>query len=174
LSFANGIPDLEYLEATCKLCAALNIPLIGGGGRAIQDDRDGVVKILQQYNIQYGFENHPEPSAEVILSIIGDDHQDLIGVALDTGWIGTQGGNLVEIARKLLSRIKYVHMKDVLSVGEHNTCKFGDGIVELQACVNFLEAVEYSGGYSVEHEPHSYDPTDEIVASTAMLRDWIG
>ena len=95
-------------------------------------------------------------------------------MTLDTGWIGTQGADIIETTRKLLPRIKYVHLKDVREVGQHNTCKFGDGIVELQACINFLEANGYTGGYSVEHEPHDYDPTEEIVESAAMLRDWIG
>lgn len=174
LSFANGIPDLAYMEAACKLCAALNIPLIGGGGRAIQEDRNGVIRILQQYGVQYGYENHPEPSAEIILFLIGDDHPDLIGVALDTGWIGTQGADIIETTRKLLPRIKYVHVKDVREAGQHRTCKFGDGVVDLEGCIGFLVANGYTGGYSVEHEPEMYDPTQEIIESTALLRGWLG
>jgi sugar phosphate isomerase/epimerase len=66
-----------------------------------------------------------------------------------------------------------VHLKDVRTVGVHDTCALGDGIVPVQRCVEVLRAAGYAGAYSVEHEPESYDPTEEVAISAARLRAWL-
>ncbi len=174
VSFAAWMTDVSYLEATCRLVTALGITLIGGGGPLINEDYTEMVRVLRQYDIQYGYENHPEVNAEAILARIGDQDTDIIGVAYDTGWMGTQGEDAAATARLLLPRIKHVHLKDVTQVGQHITCRYGQGIVDLQGTVAALQAAGYSGAYSVEHEPETHDPTDDIVASTLMLKQWLG
>ena len=52
-----------------------------------------------------------------------------------------------------------MHLKDVLAVGEpHETCRWGEGIVDIEACVRALSAIGYGGAYTVEHEPETLRP----------------
>jgi hypothetical protein len=31
----------------------------------------------------------------------------------------------------------------------------------------------YRGGYAIEHEPDTFDPTEDCIAMLAMLRGWL-
>jgi sugar phosphate isomerase/epimerase len=45
--------------------------------------------------------------------------------------------------------------------------------VPLEACVRALERIGYSGSYSVEHEPETFDPSEDCRANLAMLHNWL-
>ena len=52
-----------------------------------------------------------------------------------------------------------MHLKDVKALGEpHDTCRWGQGIVDVEACVRALRRLGYSGALSIEHEPEDHDP----------------
>jgi L-ribulose-5-phosphate 3-epimerase UlaE len=67
----------------------------------------------------------------------------------------------------------HVHLKDVGASGRHETCRYGQGIVPIRACVEALHTLGYRGAISVEHEPEDFDPTDDCKANLAMLREWL-
>ena len=68
----------------------------------------------------------------------------------------------------------HVHLKDVLAEGEpHETCRFGEGIVDERACVRALERIAYDGAISIEHEPETVDPSDDLRAMRAELEQWL-
>jgi hypothetical protein len=49
-----------------------------------------------------------------------------------------------------------VHLKDVLRRGEpHDTCAWGEGVVDIEACVRALARLGYRGALAVEHEPRT-------------------
>jgi sugar phosphate isomerase/epimerase len=66
-----------------------------------------------------------------------------------------------------------IPLKDVRAPGRHETCRYGQGIVPVRACVEVLHKLGYQGAISVEHEPEHFDPTDDCKAKLAMLREWL-
>jgi sugar phosphate isomerase/epimerase len=66
-------------------------------------------------------------------------------------------------------------LKDVFQVGERRfeSCRYGRGIVPLERCVYLLLESGYQGGFSIEHEPHNFDPREDVQASFKMLKGWM-
>ncbi|MCA1553598.1 MAG: sugar phosphate isomerase/epimerase, partial [Chloroflexi bacterium] len=124
--------------------------------------------------VKLGVENHPEKTPDALLRKMGEDDEDVIGATVDTGWFGTQSYDAARAIEELGERLVLAHLKDVREVGTHHTCRYGDGIVPLRACVETLQRIGYTGAISVEHEPETSDPTEDIKASYAMLREWLG
>lgn len=163
----------EEVERTCRLSAALGIPLLAGGTPLLRTDRATLVALLRQYGLKFGFENHPEKTPQEVLALIGEQDEDVIGVALDTGWFGTQAYDAAKALQELAPRLFHVHLKDVLAAGGHETCRYGRGVVPIEACVETLKQIGYQGPIAVEHEPDHFDPTADIVASKEMLVKWL-
>jgi L-ribulose-5-phosphate 3-epimerase len=70
--------------------------------------------------------------------------------------------------------VLHVHLKDVRAGGEpHETCGFSEGIVDVRECVRALERIGYEGAISIEHEPETYDPSDDLRAMRAELGEWL-
>jgi sugar phosphate isomerase/epimerase len=108
-----------------------------------------------------------------MLAAIGDGGGGRIGTAVDTGWYGTTGCDPVVAIERLAPHIMAVHLKDVRAAGEHETCRFGQGIVPVEACVRALQRTGYTGPIAIEDEPEMYDPTPDIEADLQMLRGWL-
>lgn len=172
-SYALWLGDLDTLDRAIPVMQALDIPLIGGGGALLETHRDALIDRLRDAGLAFGYENHAEKTPEELLVRIGERDPQTIGIALDTGWFGVQGYPADRAAALLADRIKLVHLKDVRTTGVHDTCALGDGIVPVRGCVDVLRAAGYTGAYSIEHEPETYDPTDEIAISAARLRAWL-
>jgi sugar phosphate isomerase/epimerase len=163
----------EEFEAACRLAVAVKTKILGGSTPLLFQDRPFVVATLQKYDLKLGLENHPEKTPEEMLAKIGDGGAGRIGTAVDTGWYGTQGYDAAQAIERLGRHIVHVHLKDVLAPGGHQTCRFGQGCVPLEACVRALERIGYSGSYSVEHEPETFDPSEDCRANLAMLHNWL-
>lgn len=158
------------LERACEIATAVGTDLIGAG---FAGDRGRVLAILRERGMRLGIENHPdEKTPRDVLAKIGDDG-DVLGATVDTGWWGTQGYDAVRAIEELGERIFHVHLKDVLAPVEHDTCRWGDGIVDVEACVRALQRIGYTGALSVEHEPENYDPSEDCAAMLAQLRQWL-
>lgn len=134
VSYAGGFGNnVAEFRAACRLCAALNIPILGGGTGLLKPDRPGdnirqlgshntglnqadrsaLVATLREFGLVFGYENHPEKSPTEILAKIGETDSDVIGVTVDTGWFGTQNFDGVAALRELAPRLKHIHLKDV-------------------------------------------------------------
>jgi sugar phosphate isomerase/epimerase len=60
-------------------------------------------------------------------------------------------------------------------VGEpHETCRWGEGVVDVEACVRELARNGYTGALTVEHEPEDHDPGEECAEMRAELMEWLG
>lgn len=174
VSFAGWFgSNIIAFENSCKLAQAFGQPVLGGSTSMLEKDRPAVVALLKKYELKLGIENHPEKSPEELLAKIGDGGDGTIGACVDTGWFGTQGFDAARALEELQEHLLFVHLKDVLEVGEHNTCRFGAGIVPIEECVKTLQRIGYKGAISIEHEPELYDPTSDTIASREMLEKWL-
>ena len=158
------------VERSCELALALGTSLIGAG---FSGDVGQLAPVLEKYGVRLGIENHPERTPQEVLDKIAAGG-DQVGASVDTGWWATQGYDAARAIEELGDRVLHVHLKDVLAVGEpHETCRWGDGIVPVEECVQTLRRLDYGGAIAVEHEPETFDPTDEVRAMRAQLEGWL-
>jgi L-ribulose-5-phosphate 3-epimerase len=147
-----------------KLCQWMGIPAINGG--LWGNDLAGARKLTKSTDIRWNYENHPEKSAaEMREKIEGGD--ELIGVALDTGWCGTNGIDAPAAVRELGPLLRHVHLKDVS--GGHHTTPLGEGIVNIDGVIRALKEISYSGWYSWEDEPEDRNPLDSAVRNREFI-----
>jgi predicted dehydrogenase/sugar phosphate isomerase/epimerase len=183
-SYAAWVPgDVTDLQGACRLCAALDIPIIVGHIQLFAENRSAAVSILREHGIAYAIENHPEKGAAEVWKRLGEGDEDLVGVALDTGWCATQGWDALAAVSELEPRIKVVHLKDVRARREektgfdfidmgHETCRLGDGVVPIKAILSVLKARGFRGPLGIEHEPELFDPSADVKESREQVSSW--
>jgi sugar phosphate isomerase/epimerase len=108
-----------------------------------------------------------------VLARLGDQNTDCIGAAVDTGSFATEGYDAAAAIRELSGRILHVHLRDVGGAGQEDSCRLGAGAVPFEACLRALRDQDYHGPLSIEHEPETFDPTPDCVASLAQLEAWL-
>jgi sugar phosphate isomerase/epimerase len=118
-------PTREEFLAACRLAAALEVPLLGGGTRLLFSDQEFVAGALREHNLKLGYENHPERSGREVLFVLGVEHADCIGVTVDTGCFATEGYDASAAIQEMAGRILHVHLRDVVAVGQGASCRFG-------------------------------------------------
>jgi sugar phosphate isomerase/epimerase len=158
-----------HLERACAIAERLGTGVLSGFV-PVEDER--LPSLLERHGLVFGLENHPEPTPQTMLDKVGDLPR--VGVCVDTGWFGTQGYDAPRAIEELGARVVHVHLKDVLHEGEpHDTCRWGDGVVDIEGCVRALQRIGYTGAISVEHEPETYDPSDDIRDLRVQLEGWL-
>ena len=168
-SYATWI-GASNVERSCELALALGTPLIGAG---FSGDAGQLAQVLEKYGVRLGIENHPERTPQELLEKVAAGG-DRFGATVDTGWWGTQGYDAARAIEELGDRVWHVHLKDVLALDEpHETCRWGEGIVPIEECVRTLRRLGYSGAIAVEHEPETFDPTDDVRAMRGQLEGWL-
>ena len=154
----------------CELARAVGTSVIGGG---ISGDPAELAPVLRQHGVRVGIENHPERTPAEVLAKV-EQGEGTLGATVDTGWWGTQGYDPVRALEELAPHLLHVHLKDVRAQGEpHETCRWGEGIVDAEGCVRALRRLGYEGAIAVEHEPEDHDPTEECRAMLAELEGWL-
>jgi sugar phosphate isomerase/epimerase len=161
----------ENADRACALALGLGTDLIGAG---FSGDRGRLLGVLRERGVRLGIENHPdETSPSDVLARIGDD-TDVLGATVDTGWWGTHGYDAPRAIDELAGHVLHVHLKDVLRVGEpHDTCRWGEGVVDVEGCVRALKRIGYTGAITVEHEPETSDPTAAVGEMRGELERWL-
>jgi len=177
-SYAGGIltDELANVERAFRFMKQLGAPIFAGGmwGATPWEELLGFTdNLCGKLGLRWGYENHPEKSARDILNKIGDGKYQHIGVALDTGWCGTQGFDAVETLKRVHEKLFIVHLKDVRAAGGHDTCAAGDGIVECEKVVRYLRDSGWSGTLCIEHEPFDRDPMPEVKTSLKRVQEWL-
>ena len=158
------------VDRTCELARALGAPMIGAG---FSGEPEHLAPALERNGIRLAVENHPERTPAELLAKI-ERGGELFGTTVDTGWWGTQGYDAARAVEELGERVWHVHLKDVLAVGEpHETCRWGEGVVPIEECVEALKRIGYRGAFVVEHEPETFDPSDDIRAMRADIEAWV-
>lgn len=129
--------------------------------------------VLRDHAVMLAIENHPERTPGEVLATIAAGAGSM-AATVDTGWWATQGYDPVRAIEELGEHVVHVHLKDVLREGEpHDTCPWGAGIVDVQACVRALQRLGYAGALTVEHEPEDHDPSEEIRTMRERLEGWL-
>jgi L-ribulose-5-phosphate 3-epimerase len=150
----------------CRIAVALGTELIGAGfsGEAAE-----LAPVLREHGVTLAIENHPEKTPAEVLAQI-EAGGGTMAATVDTGWWATQGYDPARAIRELGSAVAHVHLKDVRATGEpHETCRWGEGIVDVAACVAALREAGYAGAVAVEHEPEDHDPSEECRAMRLEL-----
>lgn len=174
VSLAGGFgSNADEFEASCNLAAELNTEILGGSTGMLKTDRSLMIGMLQKYGLKIGLENHPEKTPQALLDKIRSGHDGALGACVDTGWFGTHGYDAAKALEELAPHLMHVHLKDVLQVGTHESCRFGEGVVPIRECVDVLKKIGYTGAISVEHEPDFKDPTEDCKADLQMLKAWL-
>ncbi len=158
------------VERSCELALAVGTSVIGGG---FSGDAAALAPVLRDHGVVLAIENHPERTpAEVLAKIDAGD--GTMAATVDTGWWGTQGYDAAQAIRDLGGHLGHIHLKDVLREGEpHETCRWGEGVVDVEACVEALRELGYAGALAVEHEPEDRDPSEEIRSMREQLEGWL-
>jgi sugar phosphate isomerase/epimerase len=160
----------ENVERACELTLALDASIIGGG---FSGNAEALGSTLEKYGVRLAVENHPEKTPAEVLEKIRRGGSSF-GTTVDTGWWGTQGYDAAHAIEELGEHVLHVHLKDVLALDEpHETCRWGEGIVPIEQCVRALQRIGYAGPIAVEHEPESFDPSDEIRSMREQLAGWL-
>lgn len=167
-----GETHAELITA-CELAVGIDTDLLSGTTRLLLSDRDFLIQTLEKYDLQLAIENHPEKTPQEMLDQIGDTASGRIGTAVDTGWYATHGYNATEAIRTFDSHVLHVHLKDILHVGEHVNCGYGQGIVPLEDCIKALQTIGYEGNISIENHCFDHDPTDELRDALPKVRNWL-
>jgi L-ribulose-5-phosphate 3-epimerase len=166
-----GSTPAEF-ERCCRLAQEIGTSVLGGMTSLVRDDRAALLDLLERYDTNLAIENHPEKTPAEVLAQIGTDSGGRIGTCVDTGIWANQGYDPLRAIQELRPHILHVHLKDVLPA-QHESCRFGRGVVPLEACVRDLVAGGYRGAFSIEHEPKNYDPSEDARASAEMARAWL-
>ena len=178
-SYAGGVQaaDAKDVEAPFRFMKQLGATLFAGGIHGIPAPQLApmVNEICHRYGSRWAFENHPEKTIDEIFAKIDGGKHDRVGVALDTGWCGTQGLDALEAVKRLheAGKLFIVHLKDVTEAGKHDTCAIGEGIVPCEQIVRYLVQSGWQGDIAIEHEPYDRDPMPEIRRSFDRVKAWL-
>jgi len=154
----------------CELTLSLGTNVIGGG---FSGDAAQLAPVLRAHGVTLAIENHPERAPAEVLAKI-EAGGGTMAATVDTGWWATHGYDAARAIEELGGHVAHVHLKDVLREGEpHDTCAWGAGIVDVEACVRTLQRLGYVGAYAIEHEPEDHDPTEEIAVMRTQLEGWL-
>lgn len=163
IALAAGLTD-----ATATICQRLKIPCVCGTIR----NKDTAIGLMRSTGILVNHENHPEKSVAEIREQI-DGGANGLAVALDTGWLATQGVEAAPAVRELGRLIRHVHVKDVAAFGGHETVPLGIGVVDVPAVLRELKAIGYEGVLSWEDEPEDRNPFEVAAAMREyLLKQW--
>ena len=185
-SYAAWVPGgASDLRGACRLCRALGIPYIAGFVAMAEntETRAEAVEVLRKFAVGYAIENHPETSVEALRARLGDGDEDVIGIALDTGWCATRGWDALAGLKTVFNRVFTVHLKDVKALRAektgfefidmgHETCALGGGVVPIEGIVKWLREQGFRGPMGIEHEPEEFDPAEDIKLSLNRVQAW--
>jgi L-ribulose-5-phosphate 3-epimerase len=178
-SYAGGfeVKGPAEVERVFKFMKQLGAPIFAGG---IRGPGPGelcpiVNDVCVKYNVRWGFENHPEKGVGEIMEKIDRGRHERVGVALDTGWCGTQGFAALDAVKRIreAGKLFILHLKDVKEAGRHDTCALGEGIVPCEKVVRYLVESKWAGTICIEHEPFDRDPMPEVVRSYQRVVEWL-
>jgi L-ribulose-5-phosphate 3-epimerase len=162
--------DAANVRAACEIALRLGTSLLGAG---FAGEAEAIAPVLDEHGVRLAVENHPERTPAELLAKL-ELGEGAFGATVDTGWWATQGYDAARAIEALGAHTLHVHLKDVLAVGEpHETCRFGEGIVDVRACLGALERIGYEGAIAVEHEPETFDPSDDLRTMRAELQEWL-
>jgi inosose dehydratase len=147
------------------------------------DSFDNLDKLCEEFKISIAIHPHGPAGggklhrwygSEVILPAV-KDHHPLIGTCLDTGHLirSAQLGKALDPVAEIKAMGKRnfgLHLKD------HDNQKktdvvYGKGVLDVPAVLKALREVGFAGYVSVEYEANPADPSADVAACLAVLRE---
>jgi L-ribulose-5-phosphate 3-epimerase len=163
--------DATTVARACEIALELGTTVLGAGTSAPLQE---LVPVLRDRGVRLAIENHPEKTPAELRAQIDVDSDGTLCATVDTGWWATHGYEPALAIEELSDVLQHVHLKDVKAVGEpHETCRWGEGVVDVEACVRALQRIGYEGAIAVEHEPEDHDPSEECAAMLVELKGWL-
>ncbi len=132
----------------------------GGGLQGLVDVLSHIAPIARDYGVTLALENHFQNVLE-----FADDYERIfdavpgenVGLCLDTGHFAASGVDMIDIVRRLGSRLVHVDLKDCAAPGGENFVPFGDGMVDFGAVLDAVVDTGYSGFLLVEFPRRTLD-----------------
>ncbi len=139
-----------------------------------------IEKLAKEYDILVGFHNHvgelgkPDYKVWHPLYIAGvltgrDSH---VGAAADTGHWCTSGINPLEGLKVLKGRLVSVHLKDKEAMGKSHDVPYGQGVANIQACLDELKKQGFDGNISIEYEYNWENSLPEVTQCIDFVRNY--
>jgi sugar phosphate isomerase/epimerase len=170
----HGLEPIAYAGSlrreTLQMCQWMGIPHIDGGLGDLSPEQ--ATRLCEETGIPFNVENHPEKNAAEILSQI-DGGNRWLGVCVDTGWLATQSAPVPETILAIGELVRHTHIKDVKRHGAHETCLLGEGVAQVDVCLEALEIIGYQGWYSWEDEPEDRNPFESAVRNRRWIEERI-
>lgn len=162
-----GIRCVSYYAATIHDEAELDSAIHGAkllGASNLTADATGK-ELLQQVDakctaakLTVGIHNHffkgrkfPYESAEEVLAAL-DGLSPTMGATADTGQFASCGHDPLEAIRKLMPRLRLVHLKDIQAAGDEVNVLLGKGIARIPEVIAELQKARFSGLVAIEYE----------------------
>jgi sugar phosphate isomerase/epimerase len=160
-----GIRCVSYYTATIKtdrdLDDAVRFARIFGAANVSGDATGRMLHRIDarftREALTFGIHNHwfpqkfPYESADDVLGALSS-LSNTVGSTLDVGQIAACGHDLVDAVRRLASRLKVVHLKDVEASGAEHNVLLGTGIVNIPAVIRELKTQGFKGLVAIEYE----------------------
>lgn len=161
-----GIRCVSYYPATIKDRQALDdtvrfAKLLGASNVSGDATGEMLRRIDERFTregLSFGIHNHfffkekfpyesPDDVAKALAGL-----SETVGATVDVGQFASCGYDPVEAVRKLSSRLKLVHWKDVAASGGEENVLLGQGIAKIPEVMRELRALGYRGLVAIEYE----------------------
>jgi len=188
-------PSLEIAEKLAEYEKIYNIRFLSHGVNPIHKDRENIIKLLEfakqtnisvltadpdpdsldilddildEYKIAIAIHNHgPGHRYDTIRNILNiiKDHNELIGLCLDTGHLARAGDDIVDAVTSFDKRLYSIHLKDI-DVNKKDTI-IGEGILNLEKFFEKLKETDllYWSLLTIEYEPNPENPLPGVKRS---------
>lgn len=144
--------DIGHAVRIAKLLGATNVSGDATGPTLLEIDRR-----FTHEGLTFGIHNHWFPtkfayeSPDDVLQALAQVSQT-VGATLDVGQMAACGHDPLAALRRLRSRLKLVHLKDVAAAGAEHNVLFGQGIVNIAAVLHQLNVTRFKGLVAIEYE----------------------
>jgi inosose dehydratase len=152
--------DLDCAKRYAKIFGATNVSGDATGPILHEIDRQ-----FTQAGLTFGIHNHwfpqkfPYESADDVLQALST-LSPTVGSTLDVGQMAACGHDPVDAIRRLQSRLKLVHLKDVEAAGAEHNVLFGTGIANIPAVMQELKSIRFAHLVAIEFEKETNDNED--------------
>jgi inosose dehydratase len=172
--------ELFRIEKVAKIASALGAKhlVVGGGSLRSKGPEesdiaklakalDQIADLVSPYNMIVSY--HPHLGSLVLSAAEIDKLYELTKVNLcpDIAHLVAGGGDALEIIKKHIDRIKYIHFKDLSNDG---FVPLGVGKIDLASIIDFLKSKNFSGDYLVEIDGYDGDPIEACRTSIEYLK----
>jgi inosose dehydratase len=161
--------DLDYALRYAKILGAVNV-----SGDATGSILKEIDQRFTKAGLTFGIHNHwfpqkfPYESAEDVLRALAT-LSPTVGATLDVGQMAACGHDPVDAIRRLQSRLKLVHLKDVQAAGAEHNVLFGTGIANIPAVMRELKSISFPHLVAIEFEKDTND-NEEMREQIAYAR----